>query len=65
MHSTTVKRRIDRLVEDGPAELADDLYYLARHLVGGAGLDPDQEELKWVAEAPGATEAGVAACAPC
>ncbi|MET9419022.1 winged helix-turn-helix domain-containing protein [Streptomyces klenkii] len=46
LHRITVKWRMDRLVEDGLAELADDLYYLPRHLADHAGLDADQEELE-------------------
>lgn len=53
LHRTTVKRRMDRLVEDGLAELTDDLYYLPRHLADDAGLDADEEELKRVAHERG------------
>ncbi|MEU8588611.1 helix-turn-helix domain-containing protein [Streptomyces sp. NPDC048664] len=40
LHRTTVRRRLDKLVEDGLAEEADGLVYLPRHLAGGAAFAP-------------------------
>ncbi|MEU2516091.1 hypothetical protein [Streptomyces syringium] len=37
LHHTTVKRCMDRLVEDGVDELTDSLYYLSRNLADEAG----------------------------
>ncbi|MFF4531664.1 winged helix-turn-helix domain-containing protein [Streptomyces sp. NPDC001407] len=53
LHRTTVKRRMNRLVDDHLAEVADDLYYLPRHLADDAGLRVDQEELERVAQEHG------------
>ncbi|MFE0777018.1 MarR family transcriptional regulator [Streptomyces sp. NPDC058861] len=49
LHRTTVRRRVDKLVQDGLAEEADGLVYLPRHLAGDAGLRPDPDQLQQVA----------------
>lgn len=49
LHRTTVRRRLDKLVEDGLAEEADGLVYLPRHLAGDGGLRPDPDQLQRVA----------------
>lgn len=49
LHRTTVRRRVDKLVEDGLAEEADGLVYLPRHLAGDEGLHPNPDQLRQVA----------------
>jgi DNA-binding Lrp family transcriptional regulator len=49
LHCTTVRRRVDKLVEDGVAEKADGLVHLPRHLAADEGLRPDPDQLEQVA----------------
>ncbi|MFD8413992.1 MarR family transcriptional regulator [Streptomyces sp. NPDC059650] len=49
LHRTTVRRRVDKLVEDGLAEEADGLVYLPRHLASDDALCPDPDQLEHVA----------------
>ncbi|WP_030578405.1 helix-turn-helix domain-containing protein [Streptomyces anulatus] len=58
LHRTTVRRRVDKLVEDGLAEEADGLVYLPRHLAGGEGLRPDPDQLEHVALTRGTADLG-------
>ncbi|MFE4663792.1 helix-turn-helix domain-containing protein [Streptomyces sp. NPDC056716] len=49
LHRTTVRRRVDKLVEDGLAEEADGRLCLPRHLAGDEGLRLDPDQLEHVA----------------
>ncbi|MGD1220526.1 helix-turn-helix domain-containing protein [Streptomyces krungchingensis] len=58
LHRTTVRRRVDKLVEDGLAEEADGLVYLPRHLAADEGLRPDPDQLEQIALARGTAGLG-------
>ncbi len=58
LHRTTVRRRVDKLVEDGLAEEADGLVYLPSRLAGDEGLRPDPDQLDQVALARGTAGLG-------
>lgn len=58
LHRTTVRRRVDKLVEDGLAEEADGLVYLPHHLAADEGLRPDADQLEQVALARGTAGLG-------
>ncbi|KOV63030.1 hypothetical protein ADL00_23525 [Streptomyces sp. AS58] len=58
LHRTTVRRRVDKLVQDGLAEETDGLVYLPRHLAADEGLRPDLDQLEHVALARGTAGLG-------
>ncbi|PZG69452.1 hypothetical protein C1I97_38605, partial [Streptomyces sp. NTH33] len=55
LHRTTVKRRLDKLMEDDLVVEADGLYYLAGRLTGadGAPIQADDEQLQQAAASRG------------
>lgn len=58
LHRTTVRRRVNKLLDDGLAEEADGLIYLPRHLAANEGLCPDPDHFEQVALAQGTAGLG-------